>query len=128
MSQRETEPDDAVSAGAIQTGVVVLEVDRSVLQTLVREQYTIAKDGDLSVLLYINGGNADSLDIGRENDVDAKCNVSIGALGRLLRGDTVFWSEHSFNGRPLVIDSTGVNLDPIHSDAKSENLLKQDGW
>ena len=127
MDQR-NKPDVAFSSGAIQTGVVVLEVDRSAVQTLVREQYTIVRDGDLSVLLYVNAGNVDGLDIGREHDVDGKCNVSIDALGRLLAGDTVYWGNHAFNGRPLLVDATGANIDPTHPDAKSENLLKQDGW
>lgn len=127
MNQR-NKSDVAWSSGAIQTGVVIIELTRSALQTLVREQYTIVQHGDLSVLFYINGGNIDALDIGRENDVDGKCNVSIDSLGRLLRGDTVYWGDTGFNGRPMIIDSAGANLDLDLGDEYEENLLNKHGW
>lgn len=122
------EDDVAKRSGSIVTDVTVLELDRKALQALARDQHVLVTDENRSILLYINGGDVDPVDISIENSANGKCNISIDAFGKLLRGDTMYWSDHGYEGGHLIIDSVGANIDFEHPDQKSEKLIKQDGW
>lgn len=124
---RQTPSNIERSSGEIVTGVTVLQLDRSALLSLYRKQHVVVESDEHSVLLYINGGDVNGVDISLEVDPDGRCNVTVDAFGRLLRGDTVYWGDMAFSGGPLIVDSTGATLD-IDFEGAEQNLVNKNGW